>query len=487
MTMFNTGIDTPIVPVSTQAMKRAADLINAGERDAAVPILRDLLKLDPRNVAVLRMLGNALSQNIKMASRGTEPECYRLLRLAQQVAPNDIDALCDYAICCRSVNKLREAHQTLDKALRIVPHQPRATLIKSGLLEGSNRIDEAKSLVLSALEHNPSAILAIGFAQLCLNTKEYARGIDAVRPFIDQVDLEPLRRTDMFFVLGHLYDKLGDYDDAFRCIQTANTMQGVKPASDFDTPINRWTREFTESIPLATVDTSRAVLVIGMPRSGTTLTEMILAAHPKIDGVGESPLVNRLAFRNPFEELGDQKLINAYAKEYTDMLATDSRDASALRVVDKMPENFSYLGLISRMLPHAKIIHCRRDARDVCLSIFFQAFGPWMKYARSLETIGEQYLGYIRLMEHWRQTLDIKIHDSVYEDLTADPEPNIRAMIDHVGMPFDEACLEPHKAKKAVQTASIAQVRNPIYRSSTHRWKHYEKHIGPLLEMLEGV
>lgn len=477
----------PMNSIFVQARHRAAALINADQRDAAIPLLRDLLKQSPRDVYVLRMLGNALSQNVALAAKGTEPEGWRLLNFAHRLAPQEPEILADIASQGKALGRLREAHVALDKALKLAPHHPRSVMIKASLLQSGNRIDEAVKIVEEAMAAKNDPALPITFAQLCMHNKQYARGVDALKPLIDRTDMEKLRRQEMFFILGQLYDKLGEYDEAFRCFEIANTMQGRDVPSDFDTHLAKWNKEFLDSMPTAQTDGTRSVLVVGMPRSGTTLTEMILAAHPKIAGIGESDLMNRLAHRKAHEELTDQRVIDALSKEYLGMLDALVPDQSSTRVVDKMPENYIYLGLAAKLLPGLSVIHCKRDARDTCLSIYFQAFGPWVKYARCQDTVATQYLGYLRTMEHWRETLDIKIHDSIYEDLTADPEPNIRALVDHVGMPFDPACLEPHKTKKNVHTASISQVRNPIYRSSNQRWKNYEKHIGPMLELLADV
>jgi tetratricopeptide (TPR) repeat protein len=481
-----TGGRTAFPTVYLQARQRAADLMNAGERDAAIPMLRDLLKQQPRDTFVLRMLGNALSQNTVHAAKGTEPENIRLLRFAHQLNPTDPDTLCDLASAARTYGQTRQSHQAADKALELDPSHGRAVMIKCKLLEAGNRVDEAFEVVERARRVGDSPELRIVHATLCLHRKDYQEGIDALTPMIDQVEIIKPRREEMFYLLGQLHDRLGDYDTAFKHFSAANTMQGKRPAANFDAHIDLWNEEVFRAMPKAAADGSRSIMVIGMPRSGTTLTEMILAAHPKIGGIGESPLVNQLAHRNPPGNI-DQRIIDAYAKEYLGMLNETVADKSSVRVVDKMPENYIHLGLISHMLPGCKVIHCKRDARDVCLSIYFQAFGPWVQYARDLETIALQYLGYVRMMERWREILDITIHDSVYEDLTADPEPNIRALIDHVAMPFDPACLEPHKTKKSVHTASIAQVRNPIYKSSRQRWKNYEKHIGPMLDLLKDV
>jgi len=488
MSMFgpNQG-GAPVAPVFAQARQRAATLMNAGQRDAAIPLLRDLLKQQPRDVAVLRMLGNALSQNTAFAAKGTEAEGIRLLKFADQLAPNNPELLCDIASQYKTLGKTRDAHVALDKALKINPALGRAVMIKASLLQSGNKVDDALDLVRHARRSNNDPSLAISFAQLCLHKKQYQDGVDALTPYIERLDIEKMRREEIYFALGQLYDKLGDYDKAFECFRTANTMQGKLPASNFDPHIDTWTREAIQRIPLAQHDASRSTLVVGMPRSGTTLTEMILAAHAKVAGIGENAKVNSLGSRHAIEKLEDQKTVDGMCLEYLGMLDEMVPDKSLLRVVDKMPENYLYLGMVSRVLPGCQVIHCKRDARDTCLSIFFQAFGPWVKYARDLETVAEQYLGYLRTMAHWRETLDITIHDSVYEELTTEPEPRIRAMIEHTGLPFDPACLEPHKTKSTVHTASIAQVRNPIYRSSNQRWKNYEKHLGPMLDLLADV
>lgn len=477
----------PAGTVFDEAKSRAANLLNSGQRELAVFLLRDLLKQQPRDVQVLRMLALSLQGNEDLAVKSKEPENLRLIRFASQLAPGNTELLTEYAMIARSVGQTREAFKIVDQALAIDPTGTKAVVFKARLLQGANKIDEALDLIETSRRQNPDPQLAVCLADLCLHRKLHAQGIEVARPVFDDPTVPTARRIEAAFLLGHLHDALGEYDTAFEYYKTGNTMQGAEPAGNFDRHIAQWSREMVGSIPSSSEDGTPAVMVIGMPRSGTTLTEMILAAHPNVSGVGESSLLNRLAHRNTIDKLTDKALIDGYAREYLDMLRTCSPDPRAARVVDKMPENFTYLPLAVRMLPGMKIIHCRRDARDTCLSIYFQQFGPWIRYAKSLESVADQYRGYLRLMDHWREILDITIHESVYEDLTGNPEPHIRAMLDHIGIPFHPACLEPHKSKNTVNTASISQVRQPIYQTSRERWRNYEKHIGPLLERLDGV
>lgn len=477
----------PMPTVYQEAKGRASDLIAAGQRELAIILLRDLLKQNPKDVHCLQMLAIALQGNEDMAIKSKEPENLRLIRFAAQLAPGNSEVLTDYAMISHSIGHTRDAYKIIDQALSIDPHHARAAMFKARLMQGTNRIDEALELIKSARAVNPDPMLTVGYADLCLHRRQHEKGIAAIKPLFDDVTVPVHRRIEAAFLLGHLHDALGDYDTAFEYYRTGNTMQGPEPASNFDLHINQWSRELIDSIPSSTADGSPAVMVVGMPRSGTTLTEMILAAHPKISGVGESTMLNRLAHRNPIDKLTDRAIIESYAKEYLTMLRACAPEPDAQRIVDKMPENYIYLPLAVRMLPGMHVIHCRRDARNTCLSIYFQQFGPWIKYARSLETLADQYLGYLKLMDHWREVLNIQIHDSVYEELTDEPETHIRAMLGHIGMSFHPACLEHHKTKKSVNTASISQVRRPIYKSSRERWRNYEKHIGPLLERLAGV
>jgi hypothetical protein len=239
---------------------------------------------------------------------------------------------------------------------------------------------------------------------------------------------------------------------------------------------------------------SLPVFVVGMPRSGTTLVEQILASHPEVHGAGELPDLNRLverlrnaagaAFLYPEDApaLAAERL-REFGETYVEGLR--GRAPGATRVTDKMPGNFLLLGLIHLALPGASIIHVTRDPRDTCLSCYSKLFTAEQNFAYDLGELGRYYSKYSQLMAHWQDVLpEGRILSIRYEDVIADLEGEARRIISHCGLAWDERCLAFHKTERPVKTASATQVRRPIYRSAVGRWQLYEEHLGPLLAAL---
>jgi hypothetical protein len=230
------------------------------------------------------------------------------------------------------------------------------------------------------------------------------------------------------------------------------------------------------------------VFVVGMPRSGTTLVHQIAASHPRVQGIGESRQMLDLAkdLRHGGAEtegfLSDSQLIHRAAAEHIQRLVT--AHPGALRVIDKLPNNVYRLGLIAVLFPSARIVYCRRDARDTCLSCYFQLFHDLNSFSFDLAHCGYEFRFVERLMDHWRRVLPLKMLEVRYEELVADPEGQSRRLIDFLDLPWDLACLEFQRAPAAILTSSDWQVRQPIYHRSIGRWKHYQKHLGSLLAVL---
>lgn len=478
MSQFNTP--APGAPLQTAYQKTVSNcknLLDAGQYDAAIAMLLEVNAQNPRDVAVLRMLGNAMMMIDRRA------EAIRHLSFAVKLDPANPDAHCDLATAYRRIDQMRKAHQSADTALKLAPNSPRAVMVKARLLQAHAGTQQAYELVKSAAQATGDPMLLTIFGQLCRELKRQGEAIDPLRAALNSPTLSRTTRQDILFVLGHLLDSVGEYDDAFDCFKKGNAMSVESSHVDLEATLERWAPEKFASVPQSDLDGSRAVFIVGMPRSGTTLTEQIIAAHPQAGGVGESDRIDLMA-RGKELDAFDQAYVNRSGRAYLDMLSANYPSTSIRRVCDKMPENFYFLGFISRCLPGSSIIHCKRNPIDTCLSIYFQRFGPRIYYASDLDHCAQQYLSYLKIMDHFQHTLGIEMHEAIYEQTTSDPEPTIRAMLGHVGLGFDPACLEFHKSKKSVHTASVSQIRQPLYTSSSERWHHYEKHIGPLIDRL---
>jgi hypothetical protein len=240
------------------------------------------------------------------------------------------------------------------------------------------------------------------------------------------------------------------------------------------------------------------IFVLGMPRSGTTLIEQIIASHPMVHGGGELQALNEIVLGGrevtdnviPFPESVpalDPSAVQQIGARYVDVLRRLAVKAgrNAERVTDKMPSNYYFVGLIHLALPNAKIVHAVRDPVDTCISCFSKLFSAEQNHTYDLGELGRYYRRYQRLMEHWRHVLPPgRMLEVRYEEVVADLEGQVRRIISHCGLPWDDRCLSFHKTERPVRTASATQVRQPIYKSAVGRWRVYEEQLGPLLDAL---
>lgn len=327
--------------------------------------------------------------------------------------------------------------------------------------------------------------------------------IGPLQAFADKTPDDAPAAISLNFALGKIYNDCQQWDDAWRHYVRGNRLRNAKydyraeeQEARFDALMSVFNREFMDAHRSLGVQNQLPVQIVGMPRSGTTLTEQIISSHPQVIGAGEVVFWGRayhdvphtLHTREPYPECMTI-MSPEHSKEITDRYLSQLRKIAGpgtnpARITDKMPHNFVHLGLIALLFPNAPIIHCKRDAMDNCLSIFFQNFGGDHPYAYDLENLGHHHRQYERLMAHWHEVLPGRIMDINYEDTIADPEYWSRKLIEHVGLEWDDACLAPHKLERTVKTASHWQVRQPIYKTSVARWKNYEKHLGPLKEAL---
>jgi hypothetical protein len=247
------------------------------------------------------------------------------------------------------------------------------------------------------------------------------------------------------------------------------------------------------SLPRSSVPSELPIFVLGMPRSGTSLVEQILARHTEVHGAGELNEVGgiaRLVAQKYCQIDGYSGFARSINTNELDTLATDylnllrEKGGGAKRVVDKMPSNYMYLVLINLLFPDARVIHCCRDARDTCLSEYFQDFGGDLPYTYDLASAGAAHVQYQRLMAHWAKVLDIPMLDVNYEELVADQESVSRKMVAFCGLEWQDGCLRFYESGRQVATRSYDQVRRPMYNSSVEKWRHYAKHLGPLFDAL---
>ncbi len=302
------------------------------------------------------------------------------------------------------------------------------------------------------------------------------------------------------FAAGGFLDNAGRHDEAFHHFAAANALQRqllAEGADRFDP--EAFTREVDGVIERCTpalfsavagwgTTSDLPVFIVGMPRSGTSMVEQIAASHSRVFGSGERKDIFQMAEAvlahnrdRPIEEW-DMDSARQLADRHIAHLQRLAGWAS--RVTDKAPDNILYLGVIAVLFPGARIVFCRRDARDTCLSCFFQRFGEGNAFAYDLGDCARRYLQIERLAEHWRRVLPLSMLTINYEELVADPERESRRLIEYLGLDWEPACLEFHRAERPVFSASLWQVRQPVFDRSVGRWRHYAQHLGPLFEVL---
>jgi tetratricopeptide (TPR) repeat protein len=419
---------------------------------------------------------------------------------AIKLRPNAVQAHCNRGLALLGLERHEESAASYNAALAIDADYARALMSKASLSYVLGRLDEARMTAEKLHQVDPHAVRSY---LVLAETKNFTPDDPQIRAMEDLLEegeaLSAWDRIALRFALGAIYQKLGEHERSFRHYIEGNALKRRQPEFEYDE--NEWHGKLARIRAMFTPElmagksghgnpSVQPIFIVGMPRSGTTLIEQILAGHPRVHSCGEIKHFSLSLFdlrgtdypenvlTMPPEQIGE--LARVYLEK-----ATASMPATAERFTDKMLGNLLNVGLIHLALPNARIILARRDPVDNCISCFTQNFAEGQRYTNDLRDLGRYYRALEQLAAHWRGLIPEEVMLGVqYEDVVADLETQARRIVAHCGLEWDEACLAFHKVERPVLTASAAQVRKPIYRSSVGRWRAYADQLQPLLEAL---
>jgi tetratricopeptide (TPR) repeat protein len=441
------------------------------------------------------------------AAREQYEESARCYRRALACEPDLAEAHQGLGEALLELGSLNEAEACFREAVRLDPSSPSAELLLARLHAERGDFDLSCETARQALARRPNLVDAR--VQLACNLKGRlpANDFQAMVELLDQKYLPDDNRSRLLFSLAGTLDAQGDHEEAAAKLETANLLQASaraargqrhdpdRQSSFIDRLISAFTPELIARGRGCGEPDPRPVFVVGLPRSGTTLIEQILASHREVHGAGELPDARR-AFQSLPDLVGrpwtdpcdavaalDPISSRAAARQYLTALEAQAPPGAA-RIVDKMPDNIELLGLIALLWPAARVIVSRRDLRDVAVSCWQTGFAS-IRWANDYEHIARRFADYERILNHWRQSKPLPWLDVSYEDLVKDMEYESRRMIEFLGLDWDPACLEFHSTRRVVRSASQLQVRQPVHSRSVGRWKNYESLLTPLFQALE--
>lgn len=514
-----------------EEMARAGRLERDGEPGKAEKIYRDILRRDPEHVEAIRMLAAAATHHRK--HRDAEV----LLSRAVEIAPDYARIWLDLAGAQLAQEKLEAAIESSRQVVALSPDIAESHIALGNALGRADRAEEALAAYRAALEASighPGAFSGAAQQLKTLGRQEEAidthrenlrRNPGLAEPYWSLANMKTFRFTDQDIAsmemllakegqddlstvqlcnaLGFAYEGRKEFDQAFAFFQRGNDKRRESEVYDpVDTEVttDRYLKAFTPEFMAknaghGTADTA-PIFIVGLPRSGSTLIEQILASHSQVEGTHELSDLAQVVRTIPRAKQGKERfpdnlpglkphLWQKFGEDYLER--TLKYRQGAAHFIDKNPNNFVYAGLIALILPNAKIINARRHPLDSCFGSYKQLFASGQPFTYDLTEIGEYYVQYQRLMDHWHELMPGRILDVQYETVVADLDSQVDRILDYCGLPFEESCLRFHETERAVKTASSEQVRQPIYSSSVNLWQNYQAHLGELVEVLEPV
>lgn len=466
-----------------------------GNKTLAIKVYKRALKIDPDNVTALSGI------SLIYLSRYQNQAAADCLKHAHELQPSNFEINLNLADALSRTGHYEEALKLANKLIRQTPNNTHLYKCIGDIYQMHGHIKEALQAYRKALSLDSSNVTVY---YDIVTTEKVKNPNDEIIKKMEKAltkGMTSQQRQYLLFAIANAYNDCKEWDKAFSYLDKANMLVH----SSYDPKVHKKTQARLKSIfnqnyfiklELTKNKADSPIFIVGMPRSGSTLIDQILSSHSRVKSVGESmeirEIVSEISEQNPTINYPDclcnisETELDEYRNQY--LSATKREAGDAEYIVDKMPFNFNFLGLIVRMFPNAKFIHSMRHPLDICLSCYMTGFAMTDEtWAHNLQYIGQFYREYHNLMAHWHKVLPTSILDVKYEDLVNDVENNIRRILDFCGLEWEPGCLEFYNAKRSVITASVTQVRQPIYKSSVARWVPYAKHLQPLITALGDI
>jgi len=471
-------------------------LLHRDRTEEALRVLGDALKLDERNVTTLLNIAKV------QLERGAHAIAEQATRLAMEIEPERAEVHSMLAQIYHELDRHEEALAFMAEAIRLEPEAADLRSFHGVVLKSVGRLDEARAELRKALELNDklySAYSNLNDLETYEADDELTANMKAILAEAENPKSE--RYLPLHFALGKALEDAGDYPGALQHYATGAKLRRAQLKYDeaetfdfFDQIKATFSKDTFKAPPWGGNPSDKPVFIVGMPRSGSTLVEQILSSHPKTYGAGEIKVLHRSLgqLRDRFPSIPKYPaMVGALEPAHWEQIATnylaevERYSGDAERITDKLLTNFFFVGMIHILFPNAKIIHTRRNPVDTCLSAYTKLFKDDMPHSYDFGELGRYYLRYADLMRHWEAVLPDGVMMTVdYESVVGDIEAKARALVAHIGLPWDEACLAFHKSARPVKTASVVQVRKPVYNTSVERWRRYGGGLTPLLNAL---
>jgi len=484
---------TPGEPDLIISLARVQDA--RGQTQTAEKTLREACAAHPGALGLWQSLGRALRAWDRIE------DAREACNEAQAHHPHSLELKAQRAQLAYELRDLETAQALLTELAKAYPNDVNIQNDLAQVLASLGQDVESQESFKDLTEREPL------FGQPWLNVARAKRyedpqdgEIQKMRAALKRRQLQPSQAAYLHFALGKALDDCRAYDDAFSHYQKANAIFRDQLAFDskaldahVDRIIDAFTPELMSQFKGQGSPSTAPLMIVGMPRSGTTLLEQVLCAHPDVETAGELRTLAQSARR--LTEASEKPWPECIAKIAPDLFADQAqayfdaltaRTSAAQKVIDKMPQNFLHLGLAALLFPKAVFVHCVRNPFDTCLSNFFQVFPAGIDFAYDLADLGHYFRNYQRLMTHWETLLGTQLVIVRYEELVSEPEKVLRPLLEALGLKWNDACLSHQETVGRVDTLSLYQVRNPLNTGSTERWRNYEKHLAPLRTALAG-